>query len=201
MNKRQRTDRRIQAAALHLAAARGIDDVSVEDICAAADVSQRTFFNHFAYKDAVFAIAPPPFSDEAVARFLEGRHSLLDELIELIGFQVADLANDRHVPKVLRDIADNHPRIMAVQLSKMHALDRELAGLIARRLGRQVDDRACSVLASAVNAATRVSIESWAERDSGDLRATVAAGLSHLALFAAAASARRQLIEPSEAEA
>jgi hypothetical protein len=50
----------------------------------------------------------------------------------------------------------------------------------------------CLVLASAVNAATRVSLESWVENDSDDLRTAIVAGLSHLALFTEAVPALPQ---------
>lgn len=41
---------RILGAALELFAARGVESVKVDDICAAADIAQKTFFNHFPTK-------------------------------------------------------------------------------------------------------------------------------------------------------
>jgi AcrR family transcriptional regulator len=49
------TRRRILAAAARLMAARGMEDVTVEAIAAAAEISRTTFFNYFPSKGAVIA--------------------------------------------------------------------------------------------------------------------------------------------------
>ena len=180
MSKRERTERRIQYAALRLAAQEGIDAVTVEAICAAADVSERTFFNYFLFKDAVFAVAPPPLPEDSVKAFLTNEGTLLEALTQLIGDQVAQIADDADMATVLRDIMYNHPRVAALQITRMHAFDRELAALIARRLGREADDHACLVLAAATNAATRIAIEYWTEKGTSDVRGIVARSLGEL---------------------
>jgi AcrR family transcriptional regulator len=51
--KKERTRQEIYRAAMELFLTRGFDLVTVEDICAAADVAKGTFFLHFPTKDAL----------------------------------------------------------------------------------------------------------------------------------------------------
>lgn len=68
--KRRRTRRSIEDATVTLIAERGFDDVTVEDICAAAEISRRTFFNYFSSKDdAVFGRGPMRFGDVEAEEF------------------------------------------------------------------------------------------------------------------------------------
>ena len=50
--KRRATRRLVEDAATSMVLDRGYDEVTVEDICAAAEISRRTFFNYFPSKDA-----------------------------------------------------------------------------------------------------------------------------------------------------
>jgi AcrR family transcriptional regulator len=51
--KKERTRQEIYRAAMELFVARGVEAVTVEDICHAADVAKGTFFLHFPTKDAL----------------------------------------------------------------------------------------------------------------------------------------------------
>lgn len=64
--KKRRTRRAISDAATELFAARGFDEVTIDEVAAAAEVSKKTVFNYFACKeDLLFDEA-----DEAKARLL-----------------------------------------------------------------------------------------------------------------------------------
>ncbi|MEU6478031.1 helix-turn-helix domain-containing protein [Streptomyces sp. NPDC047017] len=53
-HRKRATTARLRDSATRLAALHGADRVTIDDICADAGVSRRTFFNHFATKDEVF---------------------------------------------------------------------------------------------------------------------------------------------------
>lgn len=64
--KKQQTRQALHDAALTLVSAHGLDGVTIEQICADADVSPRTFFNYFSSKahaalglDSVRSRSPP----------------------------------------------------------------------------------------------------------------------------------------------
>ncbi|TVS22181.1 TetR family transcriptional regulator [Corynebacterium sanguinis] len=86
--KRQATLRRIYDEALALVERHGADAVTVEDICAAADISRRTFFNYVSSKDdAILGAFPFELDAEALAA-IEATQS--DNLIELIVSQMKE---------------------------------------------------------------------------------------------------------------
>lgn len=87
--KKQATRRAIHHAALGLAAERGIDGVTVGEICAAAEISQRTFFNYYPSKAAaVLGMTIRPVTEEERGRFLSSRGDLMADLCDLVGNHV-----------------------------------------------------------------------------------------------------------------
>jgi AcrR family transcriptional regulator len=57
--KKLETFRALQSAAQRLVGERGLDNVTIEDIADAANVSKRTFFNYFESKEAALVDAEP----------------------------------------------------------------------------------------------------------------------------------------------
>ena len=88
LRDRQRTAtwQAIHEAAYQLVDERGLSSVTVEEIVAAAGVSQRTFFNYFPSKeDAVLGLRTPSLPDEVVDRFRRGEDGdLFSRVVHLL---------------------------------------------------------------------------------------------------------------------
>jgi AcrR family transcriptional regulator len=88
--KKVRTRREIFEAAMDLFAARSFDAVTVEQVCAAADVAKGTFFLHFPSKAALLSEWSRELAAELAGRLHEPRGSSLSEyrmLVEQLGDQ------------------------------------------------------------------------------------------------------------------
>lgn len=80
--KRRETKRRIIDEAGRLVRESGFDNVTIEDICAAAGISRRTFFNYMDSKDeAVLGVFPFVLSEASLERI---RTTPTDNMLELI---------------------------------------------------------------------------------------------------------------------
>ncbi len=177
---RQETESAIQLAALRIASRDGIDAATVDAICAEAGVSVRTFFNYFAFKEAAFAVSPPPFGKAAVDAFLAGKRPLLDDLTDLFVAQMEHLGDDRGILRTLREIADRNPRVLAMQLAKYDEFVARLAALIATRLRRTGPDFTSRALAAAATATARVIVDDWAQKSTGSVANALRSGMPSL---------------------
>jgi len=131
----------LRSAALQLVAERGLHHVTVEDIAEAADVSVRTFFNHFATKEEAVVgldvVRAEQFADELEARPvgespLDAVHHVLVALAE----RIADGDDDWLLRmEVLRRIPELAPRLLA----SFAAYERALVEAVARRTGMNPD--------------------------------------------------------------
>lgn len=102
----------VERAALELVIERGYDGVTVEDICARAEISKKTFFNYFPSKAAAIMGRLDSFpDDEQLVRILE-EHSeacYLDVLVGVVGTGAASGVDEGIVNlrrEALRSMAD-----------------------------------------------------------------------------------------------
>ncbi|WFR67160.1 TetR family transcriptional regulator [Curtobacterium flaccumfaciens] len=99
--KKQQTRQAIHEAALDLVTERGLAGVTVEEICAAAGVSPRTFFNYFPSKgNAALGLPATTIPDGAREAFLASGDSLVSALCDLVA-QTVNLPADRDRMKAL----------------------------------------------------------------------------------------------------
>jgi len=179
-----RTRQEIADATLRLAAERGLEHVTVEQIAAAAEVAPRTFFRYFDSKE------------DALLADHSGRLELLRETLRArpadegpltaVRAAILEVAGDfeEHRDLMLakmRLMADN-PTLRAQSLERMG----ELEAIIAEALTARADPGADTelrpyVIAGAVCSAMRVAVDRWGASDGdGDLTAMVEQALDLL---------------------
>src|SRR5258708_31432751 len=142
--KKLATRRGIRRVALDLIAERGLSDVPVEDVAAAADVSPRTFFNYFPSKEAVLFGADPGRAEELRARLvrdLPGRSALdvlrvvLADQARMFAKELTELGGDPARWARQMKAAHADPQLRAAQAAHMALVESRFAGALAARLG------------------------------------------------------------------
>jgi AcrR family transcriptional regulator len=182
--KKLRTRHALGAAALELAVAHGLADVTIEQIAEAADVSPRTFFNYFSSKE------------EAVVAADVERALVMEERLDARPADEPLLASVRAVVREMVGGADRqrrdfvrqvrlvraNPALVPHQLAAYATIEHRLAAVIARRTGLGEHDLYPTVTAAAVMSATRAATTRWLETDgAADLAAGIDEALDLLA--------------------
>lgn len=164
--KRMATHHALRSAALRLVAERGIHQVTVEEIAEAADVSVRTFFNHFPSKEDALVGLDPELAEE-LDRALASRPSeeapLASLRAVLIEFAVAAVERSDEWP-LRMDVVKSAPELLPRLLGSVSALEQTLVRGIAARQGQDPAAELYSALvASVAMAGVRTAIARWRE--------------------------------------
>ena len=182
--KKLRTRQDIADAAIRLAAERGLDHVTVDQIAAAAEVAPRTFFRYFDSKeDALLADHPERLALLRVA--LQERPAgegpltaVRAAILEIAG----DLEDHRELMLCKARLMEDNPNLRGRSLEMMGELERTIAEALATRMGVDSErDLRPYVIAGAVATAMRVAVDRWVATDGvGDLREVVVEALDLL---------------------
>jgi AcrR family transcriptional regulator len=108
--RRRRTQRALQNAAIALVGERGLAEVTVDEIAAAAGVSRRTFFNHFPTKAAAL-FDPDPSDAERLARLLSAASGSAEPWRALESALVSFVAGHENVIVVRRKLIAASPEL------------------------------------------------------------------------------------------
>lgn len=181
--KRLATMVAIEDSATALVLEHGYDAVTVEQICAAADISKRTFFNYVPSKDAaVIGTTPENVSDEAREEFLSSDDPdvPLSVLRMFMGAfaatRVADDAQTVTLAQRRREIFRAEPDLGLLRMTASARFHLRLAALVTeflesrpdlRRLPEvpvEAESRACVAL---VAASGQLGLSTWLTRESG----------------------------------
>lgn len=182
---KQRVRRRILETAMSLAAARGVDGITADDISAQAEVGRATFFRYFDSKEAAVIVG-----------FYEQR---LTALVEVLGAAPVKLGPMEAVVWTFRELGKRPDK--QLKLVRLHArmvmtspalrakayeyqtrYESAIAEAIAGRFRRpRADDPRPRLLAAAALAVIQSCVEYWAaRRESLDLTELVIGGLEQL---------------------
>lgn len=170
--KKQRTRLALIDAALDLFLAQGYDRTTIDEIVAAVEVSQRTFFRYFTNKedvllgivadydtDLVRTVEERPATESAIEALLAGLHDVLDNLKDS---DAADIERWRRT----RQLIDATPALTAGQMAYFAQTERRLTACIAERMGQvSEDDLRPTLLAAVFMSSVRVGFEDCAQRD------------------------------------
>ena len=143
--KREATRLGIERAALALFVEHGYDAVTVDMICDAAMVSQRTFFNYFGTKEGVLLGGTPPFPDEeAIAAFVNAKDtSVLEGFIGLILTAMTGFERDPELERSRGLVMQRNPDLALRVLDRVRDHEDRAVGILLERFsaeGRTVDD-------------------------------------------------------------
>lgn len=174
--KKRETRLALSQATIRLALEHGLDNVTVEDIAAAANVSERTFRNYFASK-AEAVVASHVERGTRTAEVLRERppdEPLWDALVTAVVVQFETTAVHAGQPrddayatglrKLLAESAVQH------EIFRAHALAQdELTAAIADRTGTDKGDLYPQTVAAVVSAGLGLALTRWSRDPTGSL--------------------------------
>ena len=164
--KKRDTFLRVVGMARALVNEHGLDGVTVEQIAAAAGISQRTFFNYFSCKEEAVIGSDPRISLEA-ADELRARPADESPVAALRAVLFRDDDDSLLQRWALRiELVRRHPELLARHLVAFDRVTREFSDAIAERMG--VDparDPRPAIVVAAVISAVRSTVTWWQQSD------------------------------------
>lgn len=159
--KKAETRQAVHEATLRLVIEHGLDNVTVEAIADAANISRRTFSNYFAGKEDALLYGDEQRLGSLVRRVHEqpadrsAWQALLGALEDLYA-EVGDTDRELHIRARL---AMRHPSLLARQMANRVRLEKELSRAIAERARPAGVDP--ETLTAAFLAAIRIATQWW----------------------------------------
>jgi AcrR family transcriptional regulator len=164
--KKLATRQALGSAAMRLAVERGLENVLVEDIAAAADVSPRTFNNYFASKyEAICALALDRAASVGEALRARPAGESLWAAVRAAVLDVYAAASTAPDPQFIAGVrlVTSSPELRGEYLKALSIMQYDLAGVITERAGggAAADTFFTRALAAAVTAVIQAATERW----------------------------------------
>ena len=165
--KKARTREAIIDAAVALFEQEGYDETTVQQIAAAAEVSERTFFRYFDSKlDVVMGLKEQAEDVAALVADRPAQESPLEAMRQVVRQKMSDvLASEDVVVRQLR-ILMGTPSLRSFAYEHFNEHRDELAAAFAQRLRVPVTDLTPQVTATAVGGTLWTVIDRWVEEGS-----------------------------------
>src|SRR6201995_1480469 len=148
--RRRQTSADIRDAAVRLTLERGLDKVTIDEICAEAGISTRTFFNYFPNKESAIAYGPSDIPPELVADFVAAGPApysvVLAELITLAEHHLRDVPPRREQAAGILEVAKTSPAVLAAFLADLERFQNQLTDIIVRRQAMRPDDEMAALI-------------------------------------------------------
>lgn len=129
----------IERAAIDLVLEHGYDTVTVDMICEASMVSQRTFFNYFGSKEGVILGATPPLpSDEEIDTFAHQKGSnILGDFVAMVTASLVEKQPDPALFRARHLIMHRVPELFSKQLARMGDVQDQFVRIVLSRFDAQ----------------------------------------------------------------
>jgi AcrR family transcriptional regulator len=179
--KKAKTRAAIRQHAMRLFQHQGYEATTVEQIAEAAEVSPSTFFRYFPTKEAV--VLTDDYDPLIVAAFkaLPAGMSSIAALRAAFRQVLADLTAEQVAQERQRlALIRSAPELRAAMLDQLTLTIRELAELVAERVGRQPEELAVRTLVGAVIGVALAVMFTAAEDPTADLFALLDQAMAHL---------------------
>jgi AcrR family transcriptional regulator len=151
--KKQQTRTAIHEAALRLIDEQGLEATTIEQICLAADVSTRTFFNYFPSKAAAaLELTGAAIDPEVIERFRSAQGTLVSALCDAIGGSAERGPNHA----TMKQLVIRRPELLTTMTQNMlEVRDKFIALAAERAVSQQQAELAVTLVLAAMSRVMR----------------------------------------------
>ncbi|MGI5493165.1 TetR/AcrR family transcriptional regulator [Microtetraspora malaysiensis] len=170
--KKAETRQAVHEAAMRLTMEHGLDNVTVEAIADAANISRRTFSNYFAGKEdaLLYGEQRRVWSLVEAFRARPAEESTWQALLSAARVLYEEVGEPNRELAIQTRLVKQHPSLLARQMANHIRVERELAATIAEREGLEPGASRPRVLAAAFLMALRIAANLWINGQSDESR-------------------------------